>query len=155
MSDVIQVHDQFYILATAAIDPDRTRVLKRGDAFVSFDRFGDVRTLGQTADGLFHDGTRHLSRLELRLAGVRPLLLSSSVHADNALFVANLTNPDLDLEGGIELRRDTVHVQRSLVLGEAALHQELRLRSYESATRTVSLTLGFAADFTDIFEVRG
>ena len=155
MSDVIQVHDQFYILATAAIDPDRTRVLKRGDAFVSFDRFGDVRTLGQTADGLFHDGTRHLSRLELRLAGVRPLLLSSSVHADNALFVANLTNPDLDLGGGIELRRDTVHVQRSLVLGEAALHQELRLRSYESATRTVSLTLGFAADFTDIFEVRG
>ena len=53
MSDVIQVHDQFYILATAAIDPDRTRVLKSGDAFVSFDRFGDVRTLGQTADGLF------------------------------------------------------------------------------------------------------
>lgn len=155
MSDVIQVHDQFYILATAAIDPDRTRVLKRDDAFVSFDRFGDVRTLGQTADGLFHDGTRYLSRLELHLEGVRPLLLSSSVQADNALFVANLTNPDLGLAGGVELRRDTVHLRRSLVLGGAALHQELRLCSYDSSPRTVILTLGFAADFTDIFEVRG
>jgi glycogen debranching enzyme len=155
MSEVIQVHDQFYILATAALDPDRTRVLKQGDAFVSVDRFGDLRALGQSADGLFHDGTRFLSRLELRLEGVRPLLLSSSVQADNALFVANLTNPDLELAGGVELQRDTVHVQRSLVLGDAALHQELRLRSYHPVPVTVSLTLGFAADFTDIFEVRG
>jgi glycogen debranching enzyme len=155
MSDVIQVHDQFYILATAATDPDRTRVLKQGDAFVSFDRFGDARALGLTADGLFHDGTRYLSRLELRLAGVRPLLLSSSVQSDNALFVANLTNPDVVLEAGTELQRDTVHVQRSLVLGDASLHQELRLRSYHHEAIELSLLLGFAADFRDIFEVRG
>jgi glycogen debranching enzyme len=155
MSDVIEIHDQFYILATAAIDPDRTRVLKRDDTFVSFDRFGDVRALGLTADGLFHDGTRHLSRLELHLEGMRPLLLSSAVEADNALFVANLTNPDLELDGGTQLRRDTVHVERSLVLGEATLHQELRLRSYHHEPTALALVLGFAADFTDIFEVRG
>jgi glycogen debranching enzyme len=155
MSDVIQVRDQFYILATTALEADRGRVLKQDDAFVSVDRFGDIRSLGVGADGLFYEGTRFLSRLELRLEGRRPLLLSSAVSPDNAMFVAHLTNPDLDLATTTPFRRDTVHVQRSLVLWRGQLHQELRLRSYHPAPITLRLQVSFAADFVDIFEVRG
>ena len=49
---------------------DRTRVLKHGETFAVFDRFGDIQPLGvRRATGLYHDGTRYLSRCELRLDG--------------------------------------------------------------------------------------
>jgi len=67
MSDVIQVADRFYILSTSSRVDDRTRVLKHGDTFAIFDRYGDIHPLGLGEHGLYHDGTRHLSRLELRV----------------------------------------------------------------------------------------
>src|SRR2546426_7513848 len=41
--DIIRLQDQFYILATSSRIDDRTRVLKHGDTFAVFDRFGDMR----------------------------------------------------------------------------------------------------------------
>lgn len=154
MSEVIEFQNRFYILATEAVDPDRTRVLKHADAFLVCDRFGDVRALGVSSDGLFHEGTRFLSRFELRIAGQRPLLLSSTLEPDNAAFVANLTNPDLDLGGG-RFQRDTVHLLRTLVLWEGQLHQELRFRSFAAGPVELDASIEAGADFRDIFEVRG
>ena len=42
MEDVIQVHDQFYILATASRAAQPTAVLKHDDTFALFDTVGDV-----------------------------------------------------------------------------------------------------------------
>ena len=52
-----------------------SRVLKHGDTFAVFDRYGDIAAGGAGEQGLYHAGTRFLSRLELRLEGGRPLLL--------------------------------------------------------------------------------
>ena len=41
-----QLHEQFYILATSSRADDRTRVLKHGDTFAVFDRFGDIQPVG-------------------------------------------------------------------------------------------------------------
>ena len=78
MDDVIQIHDHHYILASSARIEERTRVLKHGDTFAVFDRMGDVRPVGLGEEGLYHEGTRFLSRLTLRLAGKLPMLLSST-----------------------------------------------------------------------------
>ena len=43
MEDVIQFKDQFYILATSSLMDDRTRVLKHGETFAVFDRYGDIQ----------------------------------------------------------------------------------------------------------------
>ena len=40
--EVVRVSDTFYILSTSARIDDRTQVLKQGDTFAIFDRFGDI-----------------------------------------------------------------------------------------------------------------
>src|SRR5206468_4324067 len=77
----------------------RTRVLKDGETFAVFDRYGDLQPVGLGEQGLYHDGTRFLSRLELRVFGRRPLLLSSTVKDDNILLTVDLANPDFACEG--------------------------------------------------------
>ena len=97
MEDVIQVQDQFYILSTASRAGERTAVLQHGDTFALFDLYGDIGMFGTGEQGLYHEGTRHVSRFGLRLNGRRPLLLSAGVKEDNGLFGADLTNPDIPL----------------------------------------------------------
>ena len=43
---------------------------------------------------MFDHDTRYLSRLELLINGMQPLLLGSSVGDDNLTLTADLTNPD-------------------------------------------------------------
>src|SRR4029079_11900118 len=103
---VVELHDQYYILATSSRTDDRTRVLKHGETFAVFDRFGDVQPVGLGEQGIYNNGTRHLSRLELRLGGRRPLLLSSTVKKENDLLTVDLANPDLvDANGEVVLAR--------------------------------------------------
>ena len=56
MDDVIQIQDQFYILATAPRAGDRTAVLQHGDTFGVFDLFGDVGMFGASEQGLSRCG---------------------------------------------------------------------------------------------------
>ena len=155
MEEVIRLHDQYYILATSSRADDRTQVLKQGDTFAIFDHFGDIVPFGLGEQGLYHRGTRHLSRLDLRLNGVRPLLLSSSVREDNDLFVVDLTNPDVPVGADEVFPRDILHIYRSKFLWEAACFERLHLTNHGREPVTLSLELGYGADFVDIFEVRG
>ncbi|MBI3182953.1 MAG: amylo-alpha-1,6-glucosidase [Myxococcales bacterium] len=154
MKEVIQLEDRYYILATAAHD-ERTRVLKHGDTFGLFNRSGNIRDLGLGDQGLYHQGTRFLSRLELKLSGLRPLLLSSSVVENNALLAVDLTNPDLPQGGRLSVARGTLHLFRSKLLGDGTCHERIRLHNYGERAVEVELTVEFEADFLDIFEVRG
>src|SRR5262249_195479 len=98
--DVIQVQNQFYILSSASRAGERTAVLKYDDTFAVFDLSGDIGAFGGSEQGLYHEGTRYLSRFRLRVLGHRPLLLSSRVTEDNERFGADLTNPDIPLDDG-------------------------------------------------------
>ncbi len=156
MDDVIQVQDQFYILATASKASERTAVLKDGDTFAVFDYSGDIGAFGTGEQGLYHEGTRYLSRFRLRLNGHRPLLLSARVKEDNELFGADLTNPDIPIgDGDRVLTRDLVHLFRARFLWEGTWHERIRLWNYSRTPVRVSLTFDIDADFADIFEVRG
>jgi glycogen debranching enzyme len=156
VEDVIQVHDQFYILATASRAGERTAVLQHADTFAVFNLTGDIGMFGTGEQGLYHKGTRHLSRFGLRLNGQRPLLLSARVKEDNDLFSADLTNPDVPLaEPGTVLTRDIVHLFRSRFLWDAAWHERIRLCYYGHSPIAVALSFDLEADFADIFEVRG
>lgn len=155
MNEVIRVRGEYYILATSALADGRTRVLKHADTFGIFDRYGDVQPIGMGEQGLFHEGTRFLSRFSLNLDKVRPLLLNSTVREDNTLFTADLTNPD-DYIGGDEIvEKDTLHISRTKFLWQATCYERLILRNYGSTPVDVTLSIEFDADFSDIFEVRG
>jgi glycogen debranching enzyme len=157
--DVIQIEEHFYIRATSSRADERTRVLKHGDTFGVFDRYGDVQSIGLGEQGLFHEGTRFLSRLEVRLGQgrtTRPLLLSSTVNEANDLLTVDLTNPDVaDADGRIVLPRGVLHLYRTKFIWKGTCHERLRVSNYGLTPVSVSLTVRFDADFVDIFEVRG
>ncbi len=104
--------------------------------------------------GLFHEGTRFLSGFELLLENQRPLLLSSTVRRDNALIV-DLTNPDFPQGPAGPLSRDTIHVFSTAFLWEGACYSRCRFHNYSPRALDLHLSLRFAADYADIFEIRG
>ena len=145
---------------SSRLDPG-SRVLKSGETFVVLDSLGDIAPGGAGDLGLYHAGTRFLSRLALTLDGGRPFLLSSEVReaapgtrGEHAVFVANLTNPDLGEEEA-PLARGSVHLVRECWLTPGRLHAALHLRSYASRPARLQLHLAVGSDFADVFEVRG
>src|SRR5581483_2619084 len=140
--ELVNLHDQFYIQATSSRTDDRTRVLKHGETFAVFDRFGDVQPVGLGEQGIYHQGTRFLSGLELRLGGRRPLLLSSTVKKENDLLTVDLANPDLkDEHGGIEMPRGTLHLFRTKFLWDGVCHERVRVSSFATEPIETDLAL--------------
>jgi glycogen debranching enzyme len=131
------------------------RVLKHGDCFGVFDPRGNIVPGDASEEGVYHDGTRFLSRFELLLFGHRPLLLSSTVGIDDALFDADLTNPDVMRDGNIALARGEVNVHRSRILWDPCCIEKIRVTNFRLNRIEVPLAIRFDADFADVFEVRG
>ena len=155
MSEVIQVGSQHYILATSSRADDRTWVLKRGDSFAVLDRYGDIQPIGLREQGLYHQGTRFLSRLEVELEGERPLLLSSQVREGNELLAVDLTNADIVHEDRVTVPRHSFHVFRSKFLRGNSCFERFRVRNHSMQPQHAIVHVRFDADFSDIFEVRG
>jgi glycogen debranching enzyme len=154
MTEILTAPEPFSVLATEPQADERTRVLKNGESFAVFDRAGNILSKGLGELGLYHEGTRFLSRLELLLEGGRPLLLSSTVRQDSALIV-DLTNPDLKDGGTVTLPKDTLHLFGMSILWEGACYVRWRVRNYGAAAVPLHLALLFSADYADVFEVRG
>src|SRR5437867_9006534 len=153
--EIIRLEDQFYILATSSRLDDRTRVLKHGETFAVFDRFGDMAPVGMGELGLYHEGTRFLSRLGLFLDQERLLLLSSRVSDDNTVLTVDLTNPDVPSNGRLSIPRGTIHVSRELLLRDGVCYERIRIANYGLTPIRILLRCRWDADFADIFEVRG
>lgn len=154
-SEVIRIRDEFYIRSSSPRVDVRTRVLKQGDTFAVFDRFGDIETFGTGELGLYYQDTRFLSRLTLRLAKHRPLLLSSTIREDNAVLAVDATNPDVWRDSEIVIPRGTIHIFRSKTLWARTCHERLRIHNYGRAAVDFSFSIELDADFVDIFELRG
>ena len=155
IDEVIRVQDQYYILSTSARFDDRTLVLKHGDAFSLVDRYGDIDAVSRPELGVYYRDTRFLSRLALRIEGARPLLLSSTIKKDNSAVTVDLTNQDLERDGTVIVPRGTVHLFRSSVLWDSVYYQRLRFHNYGRSAVSLSFTIDLAADYADLFEVRG
>jgi glycogen debranching enzyme len=130
-------------------------VLKCGDTFGVFNRYGDIEALGLSQFGLFHAEARHLSRFSMEINGGHPLLLSSTIRDDNAFLSVDLTNLDAIEDGDNRLARGIVHVFRGQFVKPASCYHRVRLLNYGLSPTLLRLSLKFEADFADIFEVRG
>jgi glycogen debranching enzyme len=136
-----------------ALADDRTSVLKHGDTFAVFDRYGDILAAGRREQGLYHRDTRFLSCAMLLLNGQRPLLLSSTISQDNALMTVDLANASAGREDAVQ--KEVIHVLRSKFLWAGTCHERLELHNYGREPVETVLEYAFDADFADIFEVRG
>ena len=121
---------QFAIAVTETLQQRRTRTLKHGDTFAVFDHRGDIGGEPGNPEGLYHRDTRMLSQFQLLLEEARPLLLSSMTQDDNAVFIADLSNPDLLVEGKIALRRENMHLNRIKFIWNGACYERLVVRNF-------------------------
>src|SRR5262245_21637276 len=119
-----------HIVAAASPADERTRVLKHGDTFAVFDRYGDIKPGGLGEEGLYHEGTRFLSCLLLELEGSRPFFLSSTVRDENDQLAVTLTNPDLLRDGGIWAPLGTLQIALKKFLWQGACYQQLRVKNH-------------------------
>jgi glycogen debranching enzyme len=129
-------------------------VLKSGDQFAVFDRWGDILPSETSGKGLYRRDTRQLSRWELRLFGARPLLMHSGNRNPTTLMI-DLTNPDYLREDGMRVEHNLLHIGRTKFMSGASCLERLRAHNFSQERQHVSLSIGFDADFHDIFEVRG
>ena len=154
-ADIIQIKDEYYIRAASSLADDRVQVLKHAELFAVFNRFGDIQPMGRGEQGVFFEGTRHLSRFELNLKSAPPVLLDSEVKKDNVTLTVDLTNPDF-LDGDeVIMPADRIHFFRSILLWNSVCYQRLCIKSYDAKMHSLHLSFQFEADFRDIFEVRG
>ena len=155
MADTLKLAEQYDILSEAERSTTSVRVLKHGETFAVFDPHGDITPAPASEHGLYHAGTRFLSRFELLLAMRQPLLLSSTISEDNTIFSADLTNPDVVKNGRVLVARGLLHLYRSRVLSNGAWMECLRVTNHALHPIETPLAFRFDADFADIFEVRG
>jgi glycogen debranching enzyme len=143
------------MIAAAGRADERTRVLKDDDTFAVFDHRGDITPGGLGEQGLYHHGTRHLSRFRLHLDGRRPFFLSSTVREENDQLAVALTNLDVVRDGEVCVPLGTLHLGLKKFLWDGACYQQLRIKNYGLAAVAGSVDLHFAADYADIFELSG
>lgn len=154
MGDIIQLENKFYISVNSTYADDRVRVLNHIDSFGIFDRWGDIKQLGEEVQGIYHNGMRYISELQLRINGKRPLLLSSSVKEKNEILSVDLTNPILQGEDRT-IQKDEIYLGRSKFIRNGSCYERIRLNNYGTEFCKFNLSIEFGADFKDIFEVRG
>ncbi len=126
--------------------------LKHKEEFLVADELGDITGDG---DGLFYNDTRLLSRFSLTIGGKSLSLLSSGVSEDNVYFRANATNRPLPELGGQVTPEAVIHIERTRLLWDGRLYEQLALTNCGEHEVPAPLRFGFATDFADIFEVRG
>src|SRR5690606_30566677 len=153
--NVIEVENQYYILASSSLSDNRTEVLKHGETFGVFDLHGDIYQIGQNALGIYHEGTRFLSGFELNIEGQRALLLSSNKSENNEIHAVDLTNPDFFDKTGEMVLRGTIHILRNKFLLDAVVYERIRFINFGNEEVNFNIELKFNADYSDIFEARG
>jgi glycogen debranching enzyme len=146
---------RFYIESAAGFQERRPRTLKHGHTFAVFDPRGDVVPRPANPDGIYHRDTRYLSRFELRLNDAPLLLLSSNVQEDNIVLSVDLSNPDRGKTEDGRLRGERIHLNRRRYLARNCCYERLLVHNFDVVPHQLSLTIEFAADFADLFEVRG
>lgn len=148
--------EPYSVAASNSLQERRPNTLKHGDTFAVFDQNGDAYSGPGSPEGVFHRDTRHLSHLCLTINSARPLLLSSTLRDDNATLTCDLTNPDfVDQLGERLLRHDSIHLRRSRFVWNGTCYERVLVRNFHEEPQSIEIRIAFAADFADLFEVRG
>ena len=127
--------------------------LKSGAAFVCARRDGDIRPARASGEGLYAEDTRHLSELRLTVGGLPPVPLSSVMESGH-YAVINATNPVLRSAAGDAVPQETLNVRRTVLIADRLFYR-VRVRNFDSKPVATVAEVSLAADFADVFEVRG
>jgi glycogen debranching enzyme len=159
MNDQIQLTEEhtFEIIAdgTGSITEGK-RVLNHSNTFGVFNPQGDIGTRrNESLQGIYHKGTRFISKLQLRLNGQCAVLLGSTIKEQNEMLAVDLTNPQMTDSTGKVIPHGRIHLLRSKFIRDGGCYEEIALANYHSGPACLELSIQLDADFKDIFELRG
>lgn len=120
-------------------------VITHGNTFVISSLNGDIGW--ESYQGIFSQDTRHLSQAKLFIDELVPDVLTSYEISFNsaAIFLTNVLSD--------KLARNSLSIIRKRVV-EDGVHEDIEITNNTQNPLTFNLSLDFAADFADIFEVK-
>jgi glycogen debranching enzyme len=127
-------------------------VAKQGALFLLSAENGDIED--STDHGLYFHDMRYLSACTLQLNGHVPVtLLADASEGNRTLF--ELTNLDIcDESGEVQFPKETLVLQRDRILGDE-FTESITIQNFGRGVAAFALELYYAADFADMFVVRG
>src|SRR6478752_1089943 len=125
-----------------------------GKTFLSTTIAGDIMPPGAPDVGFFHDDTRFLSRLELRVDGYRTVVLSASTEQTLASQI-ELTTGKSTMRETYEIPENTVHIRREQLLAADTLFDNFSFENFNFKELELVVELAYEADYMDVFQVRG
>jgi glycogen debranching enzyme len=128
-------------------------VLKDGELFLCTRPDGDLAPARASGEGFYAHDTRHLSELRLEVGGARPVALSYTALEDRAVLDA--TNATLRTDKRPPVPQMSLSITRELTIAAGRLYLTIRVRNFLRERVAASVSLALAADFADMFEVRG
>lgn len=131
----------------------RRHTIKSGPLTLATQVDGQIPWANRAGLGLYYRDTRFLSGWELWLNGEPPLSLFSTSRQNNVAQI-DLTNPPFRRLRGRHIPMHTIHLRVGRVI-RGDLYQRLRVVNFNPFPIALTLRMEFAADFADVFEVRG
>ncbi|HSE48725.1 MAG TPA: amylo-alpha-1,6-glucosidase [Terriglobales bacterium] len=143
-------------IAFQALEPRKVNnlTLIDGKTFLSTVVSGEILPAGAPDVGFFHDDTRFLSHLELRVGGQRTIVLSSSTEKSFASQI-ELTTGNIQLRDSWELPENTIHIRREQLLASDVFFDQISFDNFNLNEAQFDVEIAFDADFVDVFQVRG
>jgi glycogen debranching enzyme len=142
-----------------ATDLGSVQVLKHGNRYLLTDSFGDIHPDSRGL-GLYRGDSRSLSCAVLRVGGVRPVLLQTSV-GGNYRGSIQMTNPSADRNPDAKVHPldglvgRTIGISRERLIGADGYEERVRIVNHAALPASIPLELELGMDGADIFEVRG
>ncbi len=128
-------------------------VIKDGDLFLCARTDGDVAAAEVSGEGFYAHDTRYLSKIRFEVGDVPPIALSYAAVDDRANV--DSTNARLP-RGALEpVPQQSLSIGRELMIASGRLYYLVRVLNFLREPVTTRVSLVLAADFADIFEVRG
>ena len=125
-----------------------------GKTFSASSVSGDIYPAGSPDVGFFHDDTRFLSHLELRIGGHRTVVLSAATEKTFSSQI-ELTTGTITLRDSFDLPENTVHIRREQLLASEIFFDRMTFENFNLTPVDFTVELLFDADFVDVFQVRG
>lgn len=129
-------------------------LIKERDVFLLTDMEGNAPLGNTNGFGLYLRDTRFVSGYELAIAGLRPTILLSSTRSQ-FMSAQVLTNPNLVLPDGQRVAEQTLQIRRYRVVRGHEISESLTFQNFNTFAVDLEISIHLAADFADMFEVRG
>jgi glycogen debranching enzyme len=146
-----QADAEFQVMGPRKVD---NLTLIDGKTFLATRISGDIVPARAPDVGFFHDDTRFLSFMEMRVGGRRTVLLSSSTEK-TFLSQIELTTSNIHLRDSFDLPENTIYIRREQMLSRDVLFERITFANFNLNYVEFKVEMEYGADFVDVFQVRG